>query len=132
MKTFFNRFNSIAFIFSLAIIFIVIDHLIAGHNFISTATILQTLIFVTITNLIDFAFSYTNFKSYKKQLLCEFIILYCFYLFSCYIFKWFSFTLPSFIEGSLIFIVVYLLVFLYYYRRQKLEADEINKKLHKF
>lgn len=131
MKRLFNYIPAISITFTLTILFCASYNLLTGSMATSNKGILELFFLIVGTLLIDFLFSYTNFKNYKAYCLSQFLATYVFYIVYSYIFHIFGSGLSNLVTFSIVFTVIYYLIYAYFSKARKLEAEKINKKLSK-
>lgn len=124
---FFIRIPSTCICFTLIILVTLLNNLLYGADVpLFPLTLLGWII---ICQIIDWLFSFMNFKNYLQYCVTESIVLYISSLAIAYLFKWISFTLRNLISFTIIFLIVDILIFWYFKHRQKLLAKEINAML---
>lgn len=124
---FFIRIPSTCICFTLIILVTLLNNLLYDADVpLFPLTLLGWII---ICQIIDWLFSFINFKNYLQYCVTESIVLYISSLAIAYLFKWISFTLRNLISFTIIFLIVDILIFWYFKHHQKLLAEEINAML---
>lgn len=131
MKRLFNYIPSICLCFTLGVILIAFTNLTSSYASMSNIGILLYFILVILAHTITFAVSNINFKTYKAYHISNFLALYLFSLIASYFFNFFSFSIKNLVFHLMLSILMYFLIYQYYDKKSKLEADEINKKISK-
>nr|WP_319487750.1 DUF3021 family protein [uncultured Caproiciproducens sp.] len=92
---------------------------------------LELLGFIVVIEIIDYVMAKFQFKSQAIYFISVFTLMYlCFLAFS-YFGNWFRFTIGHFFLFSLVFVILFLLLHLYYRLALKSDAANINNKLKK-
>ncbi|GEM_PF-6569075 len=131
MKRLFNYIPSICICFTLGIVLSAFSNLTPSHTSMSNISILLYFLLVIAVHIITFAVSNINFKTYKAYHISNFLAIYIFSLIVSYFSNSFSFSVKNLVFHLVLSILIYFLIYQYYNKKSKLEADEINKKLSK-
>lgn len=102
-------------------------NLLSGHS-VSTFPF-QAFGWIWACQVIDWLLCHLNFKSWLQYYLVETSILYVTTLAAVHVFHWIAITVPSIVSFSILFLAVDSFVFWYFYRRQRLLAQELNQLL---
>ena len=89
----------------------------------------QVLGWIVACQVIDWLLCHLDFKSWLQYYLVETSILYVATLAVALVFHWAAITVPSIVLFSILFLAVDSFVFWYFYRRQRLLAQELNQLL---
>ena len=89
----------------------------------------QVLGWIVVCQVIDWLLCHLDFKSWLQYYLVESSILYVATLAVALVFHWTAATVPSIVLFSILFLAVDSFVFWYFYRRQRLLAQELNQLL---
>ena len=130
-----NRFlktyiPSAAITFTATILLVSLLNLISGYEYQSNVWLWELFTFIVLIDAVDFLLAKINFKSYTAYYLTELIITYVIMLVVGYAGNWFAFTAFELLRTTAIYLSVFSLVHLYFYRRAKGNAEEINKYLN--
>lgn len=117
--------------FTLTALFTCTSNLLHGNISMYNPWFLQVFAFILIIEALDFALGHVDFYSYPTYFITELILSYLALLLFGYFFSWFSFTIQSLLIISLIFLVVYTCVHLYFFKMAHIQANEINSLLEK-
>lgn len=131
MKKLFNYIPSICLCFTLGVVILTLVNLINGYTNMSNLGLLYYFVLIVAVHFITFAVSKINFKTYRAYHITNFSAIYIFFLISNYSFRLASLTLENFIQTLIWSLLMYYLIYFYYNKKNKLEANEINKKLSK-
>ncbi len=115
--------------FTMTVIFTCILNLFQGYTAMNNTWFLQLLGFILVIDVIDFAFGYVNFKSYRVYFITELILTYAVMLLFGYFGYWFVFTAQKILTVTVLFLVIYSCIQSYFRRMSHMQADEINKLL---
>ncbi|MBQ7944301.1 MAG: DUF3021 family protein [Lachnospiraceae bacterium] len=116
--------------FTLSLLGTSILNLINGFPYQSNGWILLLFGFIVVIDLIDYGLSFIDFYSYKTYFVVELIVTYLLMLIAGFWGNWFSFTASSIISVSVVFLIVYCCVHGYFYKRARVEAEEINSLIN--
>ena len=89
----------------------------------------QVLGWIVACQIIDWLLCHLEFKSWLQYYLVESSILYVSTLAVALLFRWTAATVQSIVVFSILFLAVDSFVFWYFYRRQRLLAQELNQLL---
>lgn len=117
--------------FTLSVLGSAIYNLLLGNPYQLQGWLLLLFVYIAVLDLVDYGLSYINFRTYQAYFVTELIIFYIFLLIVGYFGKWFTFTAPSLIAISSMFLVIYCCIHAYFCKLRKYEADEINQLLSK-
>lgn len=131
MRRLFNYIPSICLCFTLGVVISTCSNLINGYTNMSNLGILYYFILVVAVHFITAAVSKINFKTYRAYHITNFLAIYIFFLISNYFFRFTSLTFEALITNLIWSLLMYSLIYSYYNKKNKLEAEEINKKISK-
>ena len=89
----------------------------------------QVLGWIVACQVIDWLLCHFDFKSWLQYYLVESSVFYVATLAVALVFRWAAATVPSIVLFSILFLAVDSFVFWYFYRRQRLLAQELNQLL---
>lgn len=123
-KLLFVRIPSICICFTLITLGNVILDLLCGRN----VSLFLPVLFVWLAacQLIDQLFGYIDFKKWSHYCITESVVLYLLSLLVFRLFFWDGFSVSALISFTIIFLITDVCVFWYFYRRQQIQAEEIN------
>lgn len=123
-KLLFVRIPSICICFTLITLGNVILDLLCGRN----VSLFLPVLFVWLAacQLIDQLFGYVDFKKWSHYCITESVVLYLLSLLVFRLFFWDGFSFSALISFTIIFLITDVCVFWYFYRRQQIQAEEIN------
>lgn len=123
-KLLFVRIPSICICFTLITLGNVILDLLCGRN----VSLFLPVLFVWLAacQLIDQLFGYVDFKKWSHYCITESVVLYLLSLLVFRLFFWDGFSVSALISFTIIFLITDVCVFWYFYRRQQIQAEEIN------
>ena len=117
--------------FTTVLIFTALFNLVQGNTRGDYIFLLELLGFIAVIEMIDYVMAKFQFKSQAMYFVFVFTLMYlCFLAFS-YFGDWFRFTIGHFFLFSLVFVILFWLLHLYYRLALKSDATEINNKLKK-
>ncbi len=117
--------------FTAAVVLVAGFNLANGQIGIEYSFLLEILGFLVCLEILDFAFSKTDFHSRVLYLAVEFAAMYLCYLAFAWFGHWFGFSPDKFALGTAAFVVLFAAVHLYYHFELKWESREINRRLKK-
>lgn len=119
--------TSTALSFMYAALFRSAFNLLCGYEDSSNIFYLQLLLYLVITEAVNYLLLKVPFKTYLSFSITEGVVLYPVFLTASYLFDWYSFRDWKMIFFmSLCFAGIYTLVVWHFYNRDKKEADDIN------
>ena len=88
------------------------------------------LVWLVVRQLIDLIISKIEFRKWSHYCITESAVLYLLSLFVYRLFIWDSMDILTLVSFTVIFLVTDGFVFWYFYRRQEIQAKEINQLIH--
>ena len=123
--------SRVAAAFTAAFVFTALFNLIQGNVQGDYIFLLELLGLIVVIEIIDYVMAKFQFKSQAMYFTSVFTVMYlCFLAFS-YFGNWFRFTISHFFLFSLVFVILFWLLHLYYRFALESDATEINNKLKK-
>lgn len=117
--------------FTTVLIFTALFNLVQGNVQGDYIFPLELLGFIAVIEIIDYVMAKFQFKFQATYFASIFILMYlCFLAFS-YFGNWFRFTIGHFFLFSMVFVILFWLLHLYYRFALKSDAADINNKLKK-
>lgn len=123
------RIPSICICFTLITLTDTVLGLLSGKNVSLYLPIL--LLWLAACQLIDHLFGNIPFKKWSHYCIAESITLYLLSLFVFGLFFQNGFSASFLLSFTLIFLVADVCIFWYFYKRQEIQAEEINELLHR-
>lgn len=120
---------SLALTFTAVILCMSVLNLTRGYETLSYRWILQLCGYILVVEAVDAVLGRIEFKSYMGYFLAEAVISYGGMLAFGWLGNWFSFTAGSLFTVTVMFFLIFGAVHLYFIRRAKSNADEINRML---
>lgn len=103
--------------------------LMEGYEALSNWWILQLFGCIAVVEVMDALLGRIEFRSYRGYFLTEAVIAYGWVLIFGYLGKWFPFTGGTLLYITVMFVLIFSGVHVYFCRRAKSNADEINRML---
>lgn len=105
------------------------QNLLVGYEALSNRWILQLFGYILVVEVMDALLGKIEFGSYRGYFLTEAVISYGWMLAFGYFGNWFSFTGRMLVYITILFFLIFGGIHVYFYRRTKNDADEINRML---
>ncbi len=91
--------------------------------------LLQVFLFIWLIEGVDFLMDRWEFQSFSVYVTVEFIISYCIFLVVSYFGKWMTFDVRGIARTTVIYLLIFIGIHVYFRCRLKKEAREINDLL---
>lgn len=120
---------SLALTFTAVVLCTSVLNLLEGYEALSNWWILQLFGYILVVEMLDALLGRIEFRSYRGYFLTEAVISYGWMLAFGYFGNWFSFTGGMLLYITVLFFLIFGGVHIYFCRRAKNDADEINRML---
>lgn len=124
-----NYIPSFAITFTLVIFYSGVMSLISGTGSLSIVFVAQLSAYLLTAELIEGILDRINFKSMKTYLAAEAALMYVVLLLFAYYGDWILFTMGEVLNLTLAFALIMAAVHVYFYRRTRINAAQINRML---
>lgn len=118
-----------AIVFMLTIVCSALSNCIQGYEAMGNKGILQVFGFVVLAEIVLYLLEKVDFKSYKMFFLTETGILYVLLLICSYLGNWFTFHVGRILWVTIVYLGISVYMHYYFYRINKMKADELNEML---
>ena len=124
-----NYIPSFAITFTLVILYTGIMTLISGSGSLSMVFVAELSAYLLLAELIEGILDRINFKSMKTYLAAEAALMYGLLLLFAYYGEWIPFYMADILKLTLAFALIMSVVHAYFYRRARINAEQINRML---
>lgn len=123
-------FPNLCITFTLVNVLLSVMKAISGNDLNNTQRfILELAGFLGFMFVIDYFVEKIEYKSWFKQIVTEFVVNYTMFMAAAYLLKWFSFRPWDIVVSTVLFMLVFVLVWLRTYKLMKQDEAWINRML---
>ncbi len=123
-------FPNLCITFTLVNVFLSVLKAVGGDDLNNTQLfILELAGFLGFLFVLDYFLEKIEFKSWRIQIVAEFIVNYTIFMTAAYLLKWFGFRPWNIFVSTVLFVLVFALVWLRTYRLMKQDEAWINRVL---
>lgn len=123
-------FPNLCITFTLVNVILIIMKVVGGNDLDNTQQFILELVgFLGFLYVIDYFLEKIEFKSWLKQIIIEFIVNYSIFMAVAYLLRWFGFRPWNIVVNTVLFIIVFILVWLRTFKLMKQDEAWINRML---